>query len=50
MRAGYVTRAVEANAPLIKIVEQTPHKSVDVVRVYSRRIDLFHDHSGGAVL
>ena len=45
LRAGYVTSAVEANAPLMKIVEQTRHKSVDMVRVYSRRIDLFRDHS-----
>jgi len=45
LRAGYVTSAVGANAPLMKIVEQTRHKSVDMVRVYSRRIDLFRDHS-----
>jgi len=50
LRAGYVTSAVEANAPLMKIVEQTRHKSVDLVRVYSRRIDLFRDHSGAAFL
>jgi integrase len=50
LRAGYVTSAVEANAPLIKIVEQTRHKSVDMVRVYSRRVDLFRDHSGAAFL
>jgi len=50
LRAGYVTSAVEANAPLMKIVEPTRHKSVDMVRVYSRRIDLFRDHSGAAFL
>jgi hypothetical protein len=50
LRAGYVTSAVEANAPLVKIVEQTRHKSVDMVRVYSRRIDLFRDHIGAAFL
>jgi integrase len=50
LRAGYVTSAVEANAPLVKIVEQTRHKSIDMVRVYSRRIDLFRDHSGPAFL
>jgi hypothetical protein len=32
----------------MKIVEQTRHKSVDMLRVYSRRIDLFLDHSGAA--
>lgn len=40
----------EANAPLMKIVEQTRHKSVDMVRVYSLRFDLFRDHSGAAFL
>jgi hypothetical protein len=48
LRAGYVTSAVEANAPLMKIVEQT--LPVDRVRVYSRRVDLFRDHSGAAFL
>ena len=37
LRAGYVTSAVESNAPLTKIVEQTRDKSVGVARVYSRR-------------
>ena len=41
LRAGYVTSAVD---------EQTRHKSVDMVRVYSRRVDLFRDHSGAAFL
>jgi len=50
LRAGYVTSAVEANVQLMKIVEQRRHKSVDMVRVYSRRIDLFRDHSGAAYL
>ena len=50
LRAGYVTSAVESNAPLMKIVEQTRHKSVDMVRVYSRRVDLFRDHSGAKFL
>jgi len=50
LRAGYVTSAVEANASPMKIVEQTRHKSVGMVRVYSRRFDLFRDHSGAAFL
>jgi hypothetical protein len=50
LRAGYVTSAVEVNASLMKIVGQTRHKSVDMVRVYSRRIDLFLVHSGDAFL
>jgi hypothetical protein len=50
LRAGYVTSPVEANAPLMKIVEQTRHKSVDMVRVYSRRIYLFLDRNVTAFL
>ena len=50
LRAGYVTSAVEANAPLLKIAEQTRHRSLDMIRVYSRRVDLFRDHSGAAFL
>jgi integrase len=50
LRAGYVTSCVEANAPLLKIAEQTRHKSLDMIRVYSHRVDLFRDHSGASFL
>jgi integrase len=50
LRAGYVTSAVEADAPLLKVTEVTRHKSLDMLRVYSRRVDLFRDHSGAAFL
>jgi integrase len=50
LRAGYVTSAVEANASLLKIAEQTRHRSVEMVRIYSRRVDLFRDHSGATFL
>lgn len=50
LRAGYVTSAVEADAPLLKVTEVTRHKSLDMLRVYSRRLDLFRDHSGAAFL
>jgi hypothetical protein len=45
-RSGYVTSAVEVNAPLLKIAEQTRHASLDMLRIYSRRVDLFREHSG----
>jgi hypothetical protein len=38
MRSGYVTSAVEVDAPLLKIAEQTRHPSLDMLRIYSRRI------------
>jgi integrase len=50
LRSGYVTSCVEANAPVMKIAEQTRHKSLDMLRVYSRRVDLFREHSGAAFL
>jgi hypothetical protein len=36
LRSGFVTSAVEANAPIMKIAEQTRHRSLDMLRVYSR--------------
>jgi integrase len=50
LRSGYVTSAVEANASIMKIAEQTRHRSIDMLRVYSRRVDLFREHSGAAFL
>jgi integrase len=50
LRSGYVTSAVEVNAPVMKIAEQTRHRSLDMLRVYSRRVDLFREHSGAAFL
>jgi integrase len=50
LRSGFVTSAVEANAPLMKIAEQTRHKSIAMLQVYTRRVDLFRDHAGAAFL
>src|SRR5215472_676338 len=50
LRSGFVTSAVEANAPIMKIAEQTRHRSLDMLRVYSRRASLFIDHAGAALL
>jgi integrase len=50
LRSGYVTSCVENNAPIMKIAEQTRHVSLDMLRVYSRRVDLFREHSGAAFL
>jgi integrase len=48
MRSGYVTSAIEVNAPLRKIAEQTRHASFNMLRVYNRR--LFREHSGAGFL
>ena len=50
LRAGFVTSPVEANSPIMKIAEQTRHRSLDMLRVYSRRVDLFREHAGAAFL
>jgi integrase len=49
-RAGFVTSAVEVGAPLMKIAEQTRHRSLAMLQTYSRRLDLFKDHAGAAFL
>ena len=41
---------VEADAPLLKVTEVTRHKSLEMLRIYARRVDLFRDHSGAAFL
>jgi site-specific recombinase XerD len=50
LRAGFVTTCVEAGAPLLKVMETTRHKSVQMLQVYSRRVDLFKDHAGASWL
>jgi site-specific recombinase XerD len=50
LRSGYVTSAVEANASVLKIMEQTRHRSTGMVMQYSRRANLFVDHSGASFL
>jgi site-specific recombinase XerD len=50
IRAGFVTTCVEAGAPLLKITEVTRHKSIQMLQVYSRRLDLFRDHAGASWL
>jgi hypothetical protein len=50
LRAGFVTRAAETGASILKIQEVSRHKSVDVLSGYVRRVDLFKDHAGAAFL
>jgi hypothetical protein len=42
--------AAETGASILKIMETTRHKSVDVLAAYVRRVDLFKDHAGAAFL
>jgi hypothetical protein len=34
----------------MKIAEQMRHRSIDMLLVYTRRVDLFREHSGTAFL
>ena len=50
LRAGFLTSAAEAGASVFKMMEVSRHKSVDTLRGYVRRADLFHEHAGAAFL
>ena len=46
----FLTSAAEAGASVLKMVEVSRHKSVDVLRGYIRRADLLREHAGAAFL
>ena len=50
LRAGFVTSAAERGARLERIMDHTGHKSVAMVRAYTRRADAFADHAGEGLL
>lgn len=50
LRAGFLTSAAENGANIFKMMEVSRHKSVDTLRSYVRRADLFKDHAGAAFL
>lgn len=50
LRAGFVTSAAEHGARVERIMDHTGHKSVAMVRVYTRRADAFEDHAGKGLL
>ena len=50
LRAGFLTSAAEAGAGVLKMVEVSRHKSVDMLAVYVRRADLFREHAGSDFL
>jgi integrase len=50
LRAGFATSAAETGALVLKIMETTRHRSVDVLAAYVRRVDLFRDHAGAKFL
>lgn len=50
LRAGFLTSAAESGASIFKMMDQSRHKSVDTLRSYVRRADLFREHAGAAFL
>jgi site-specific recombinase XerD len=50
LRGGFLTSAAESGASIWKMTEVSRHKSVDVLRGYVRRADLFREHAGAAFL
>jgi hypothetical protein len=49
-RSELVALEVAAGASVFKMMEVSRHKSVDVLRGYVRRADLFKEHAGAAFL
>jgi integrase len=45
LRAGFITSAAESGAAVLRIADQSRHKSLDVLRGYVRRADMFKDHA-----
>jgi site-specific recombinase XerD len=50
LRAGFLTSAAENGANVFKMMEVSRHRSVDTLRGYVRRADLFKDHAGAGFL
>ena len=50
LRAGFLTSAAEAGADVLKMAEVSRHRSMDTVRRYVRRGNLFKGHAGAGFL
>ena len=50
LRAGFVTSAAERGAKTDRIADVTGHKSAQMIRVYTRRVDAFQDHAAEGLL
>jgi hypothetical protein len=49
-RSGAANTDLTGEGRILKIMETTRHKSVDVLAAYVRRVDLFKDHAGATFL
>jgi len=50
LRSGFLTSAAESGAFLLRMADQSRHKSLEALRGYVRRTDMWKDHAGGAFL
>jgi integrase len=50
LRAGFLTSAAESGADALKMAEVSRHKSLDTLRCYVRRANLFKAHAGAGFL
>ena len=50
LRSGFLTSAAESGASIWKLADQSRHQSLDTLRGYVRRVDMFKDHAGAAFL
>jgi integrase len=50
LRSGFLTSSAEAGASVLKMVEVSRHKSIDMLTTYVRRLNLFREHAGSAFL
>jgi site-specific recombinase XerC len=50
LRAGFVTSAVKRGANLIKVTDVTGHKSLEMLKTYSRDAEAFVGHAGVGLL
>jgi hypothetical protein len=50
LRSGLVTTAVKRGVNLLKICDQTGHKSLEMLRVYCRDAELFNGNAAAGLL
>jgi hypothetical protein len=50
LRSGFLTSGAETGASIFKLEEVSRHRSLDTLRGYVRRVDLFRDPAGAAFL
>jgi site-specific recombinase XerD len=50
LRSGFLTSAAARGASIFKLIEVSRHKSVDTLRGYIRKVEIFENHAGEGLL